>query len=50
MATRFKLDENLPRDVHVSVKYINRYLREFTFRANHREMQNAMFDLLIGAV
>jgi len=36
--------------IHVSRKYMERYLREFTFRANHREMQNAMFDLLIGAV
>ena len=36
--------------IHVSPKYMNRYLREFTFRANHREMQNAMFDLLIGAI
>lgn len=36
--------------IHVSPKYMNRYLREFTFRANHREMKNAMFDLLIGAV
>jgi hypothetical protein len=29
---------------------MDRYLREFTFRANHREMQNAMFDLLVSAV
>lgn len=36
--------------IHVSPKYMNRYLAEFTFRSNHREMQNAMFDLLIGAV
>lgn len=36
--------------ISVSPKYMNRYLREFTFRANHREMQNAMFDLLIGAI
>lgn len=36
--------------IHVSPKYMDRYLREFTFRANHREKQNAMFDLLIGAV
>jgi hypothetical protein len=28
----------------------DRYLTEFTFRVNHREMQNAMFDLLIGVV
>jgi len=36
--------------IHVSAKYMNRYLNEFTFRSNHREMQNAMFDLLIAAV
>jgi transposase-like protein len=35
---------------HVSAKYMQRYLDEFTFRSNHRHMQNAMFDLLIGAV
>lgn len=34
--------------IHVSAKYMDRYLREFTFRANHRKMQNAMFDLLIA--
>jgi len=36
--------------IHVSPKYMARYLDEFTFRANRREMGNAMFDLLIGAV
>ena len=36
--------------IHVSPKYMDRYLKEFTFRSNHRQMQNAMFDLLIGAV
>lgn len=36
--------------IHVSSKYMDRYLREFTFRSNHRGMQNAMFDLLIAAV
>jgi transposase-like protein len=36
--------------IHVSSKYMDRYLKEFTFRSNHREMQNAMFDLLIAAV
>ena len=35
--------------VHISAKYMDRYLNEFTFRANHREMKNAMFDLLIAA-
>jgi hypothetical protein len=36
--------------IHVSPRYMDRYLKEFTFRANHREMKNAMFDLLIAAV
>ncbi len=36
--------------IHVSDKYMQRYLGEFTFRANHRQMVNGMFDLLIGAV
>jgi transposase-like protein len=36
--------------IHVSEKYMDRYLKEFTFRANHRQMTNAMFDLLISAV
>lgn len=36
--------------IHVSAKYMDRYLKEFTFRSNHRGMQNAMFDLLIAAV
>lgn len=36
--------------IHVSQKYMGRYLGEFTFRSNHRQMENAMFDLLIGAV
>jgi hypothetical protein len=26
------------------------YLGEFSFRSNHRQMQNAMFDLLISAL
>ncbi len=36
--------------IHVSEKYMDRYLDEFTFRSNHRQMGNAMFDLIIGAV
>lgn len=36
--------------IHVSAKYMDRYLREFTFRSNHRQMANAMFDLIIAAV
>ena len=34
--------------IHVSSKYMNRYLSEFTFRSNHRQRGNAMFDLLIA--
>lgn len=36
--------------IHVSSKYMDRYLNEFAFRANHRQMGNAMFDLLIASV
>jgi transposase len=36
--------------IHVSAKHMQRYLDEFTFRSNHREMGNAMFDLMIGAL
>jgi hypothetical protein len=36
--------------IHVSAKYMDRYLTEFSFRSSHRERKNAMFDLLIGSV
>jgi transposase len=36
--------------IHVSPKYMDRYLGEFTFRSNHRAMTNAMFDLVIAAL
>ena len=36
--------------IHISPKYMERYLNEFSFRSNHRAKENAMFDLLIGAV
>lgn len=36
--------------IHISAKHMQNYLGEFTFRSNHREKQNAMFDLLIGAL
>ncbi len=36
--------------IHVSHKHMERYLGEFTFRSNHRQMENAMLDLLIGAL
>lgn len=36
--------------IHVSAKWMDAYLGEFSFRSNHREMRNAMFDLLIAAL
>jgi transposase-like protein len=36
--------------IHIAPKYVDHYVKEFTFRQNHRAMRNAMFDLLIGAV
>ena len=36
--------------IHISQKWMDRYLGEFEFRSNHRQMRNAMFDLLIGAL
>jgi transposase len=36
--------------IHISSKHMQRYLNEFTFRANHRERVNGMFDLLVGAL
>lgn len=36
--------------IHVSAKYMDRYLDEFSFRSNYRQMENAMFDLLIAAL
>lgn len=36
--------------IHISPKHMDRYLSEFTFRQNHRERENAMFDLLVGAL
>jgi len=40
------------RSTHVliSPKYMQRYLSEFTFRADHRGRVNGMFDLLVGAL
>ena len=35
-------------NIHVSSKHMQRYLNEFSFRSNHRQMKNAMFDLLIA--
>jgi transposase len=36
--------------IHVSQKHMDRYLGEFTFRSNFRHRENAMFDLLVGAL
>lgn len=36
--------------IHVSSKHMQAYLSEFSFRSNHRQMKNAMFDLLIAAI
>lgn len=36
--------------IHVSRKHMQRYLSEFSFRSNHRERGNLMFDLVIGAL
>ncbi len=36
--------------VHISAKHMQRYLNEFSFRSNHRERVNLMFDVVVGAV
>ena len=36
--------------IHISEKYAARYLDDFAFRSNHRQMKTAMFDLLIAAL
>lgn len=36
--------------VQISKKYAERYVNEFCFRQNYREMGNAMFDVLVAAV
>lgn len=36
--------------IHVSSKYMDRYLAEFTFRSNHRQMVNGMFDLIVSRI
>ena len=39
------------RGTHVTLAAsTSKYLGEFTYRANHREMGNAMFDALIAAL
>jgi hypothetical protein len=48
----WRLFKNSIRSTHIHVggKYMDRYLKEFTFRSNHRGVANAMFDLLIASV
>jgi transposase len=36
--------------IHISPAKMDAYLAEFSFRSNHRQMKNAMFDLLIAAI
>jgi len=36
--------------IQISGKHMQRYLSEFTFRANNRDRVNGMFDLLVGAL
>ncbi|MBX9711090.1 MAG: IS1595 family transposase [Xanthobacteraceae bacterium] len=36
--------------IHISKKHFDSYLREFTFRSNHRARENAMFDLLVASL
>ncbi len=36
--------------VHISKQHAQKYINEFVFRANNRQMGNAMFDALIAAV
>jgi transposase len=36
--------------IHISSKHLDRYLGEFSFRSNFRQMRNAMFDLLVAAL
>lgn len=36
--------------IHISQQHMQRYLNEFSFRMNHREQGNLMFDLVVGAL
>jgi len=36
--------------VQISGKHMQRYLDEFTFRANNRQRVNGMFDRPVGAL
>jgi transposase len=42
--------DSITTHIHISEKYMDRYLGEFSFRSNHRQKKNAMFDLLIAAL
>ena len=48
----WKLFKASVRSTHIAIspKHMQRYLDEFTFRQNHRERVNAMFDLMVGAL
>ena len=48
----WKLFKNSVCSTHIDVpaKYMNGYLSEFAFRSYHRQIQNAMFELLIARV
>ena len=48
----WKLFKASVRSTHVQISktHADAYLNEFTFRQNHRELGNAMFDVLIAAV
>lgn len=47
----WKLFKHSVRGTHVSIsqKHMKRYLDEFTFRANHRDEVNRMFDRVVAA-
>lgn len=48
----WKLFKSSVRGTHIQISrdHAQKYLNEFCFRQNYREMQNAMFDVLISAV
>jgi transposase len=48
----WKLFKASVRSTHVQIsgKHMQRYLSEFTFRANNHQRVNGMFDLLVGAL
>lgn len=48
----WNLFKNSVRSTHIAIspKHMQRYLDEFTFRQNHRERVNAMFDLMVAAL